>query len=375
VFSIVEKRRGWWKRHFHPLNLAIFFAVTLPWFIGLSMLHPDFPRYGLYEESFRRFTTPVFSRSAPFYYFGLVILGGLFAWSTLLPEAMAAAWQQRANLTRADRLLIVWSLVVVIFFSLSKSKLPHYILSAIVALSILIARVFAIALRQPKGRAAALIFRSLVFLLILSVGLVTFLAINIHDPNAHETIFKIRSREFENVALTFPTVAILFSLIAVVAFTARILKNIRVALATFLILPLSILTFGFPAVRTYSEASSSRALALEISKLSPRPDIASLRAPAPGLPFYSKRPIHLITGSGAEISPYVAYSLRDRTNWPSGVVRESEWEAWLATRTNNVLLIADRHTKKSLEEFAGRQNTNVYQISPGWWGLLEPPRK
>jgi 4-amino-4-deoxy-L-arabinose transferase-like glycosyltransferase len=375
VFSIFDKRAGWWKRHFHPLNLAVFFAVTLPWFIGLSILHPDFPRYGLYEESFRRFTTPVFSRSAPFYYFGLVILGGLFAWSALLPEAIAAAWQRRAQLTRADRLLIVWSIVVVIFFSLSKSKLPHYILSAIVALSILVGRVFAIALQRPTGRAAALIFRSLVILLVLSLGLVAFLVINIHDPNAHETLFKIRSREFENVALTFPTVTVLFSLIAVFAFAARISKNVRIALATFLVLPLSIVTFGFPAVKTYSEASSSRALALEISKLSPQPEIASLRAPVPGLPYYLKRPIHLITSTGAEISPYVAYSLRDRADWPEGVVKESAWENWLATQTNNVLLLADRHTKKSLEAFATRHDTNVCQISPGWWGMLVSPRK
>lgn len=375
VFNILERRAGWWKRHFHPLNIAIFFAVTLPWFIGLSILHPDFPRYGLYEESFRRFTTPVFSRSAPVYYFGLVILGGLFAWSALLPEAIVAAWQRRTQLSRADRLLIVWSIVVVVFFSLSKSKLPHYILSAVVALSILVARVFAIALQRGDSRAAALIFRSLVFILVLSLGLIAFLVINIVDPNAHQTIFKIRSREFENVALTFPAVTAIFGLIATCALVARVSRNVRLALATFLILPLSILTFGFGAAKTYSEASSSRALATAVSKLSPQIEIASLQALSPGLPFYLKRHIQLITSTGGEISPYIAYSLRDRKDWPDGVVRETEWESWLATRTNGVLLVANRHTKSALENFAARHNTNITVLSPGWWGMLASPGK
>ena len=43
VFHRVEGRRGVWKRFFAPLNLLAFFAVTLPWFIGLSLQHPDFP--------------------------------------------------------------------------------------------------------------------------------------------------------------------------------------------------------------------------------------------------------------------------------------------------------------------------------------------
>ena len=37
---------------------------------------------------------------------------------------------------------MVWAVVVVIFFSLSKSKLPGYILSATVACGILVARIF-----------------------------------------------------------------------------------------------------------------------------------------------------------------------------------------------------------------------------------------
>ena len=52
-----------------------------------------------WEESFHRFTTTSgFQRGGPIYYYGFVLLGGLFAWSILLPEAAARAWQNRARL-------------------------------------------------------------------------------------------------------------------------------------------------------------------------------------------------------------------------------------------------------------------------------------
>jgi len=133
LFHGFENRRGIWKRFFAPLNLLVFFGVTLPWFIGLSLQHPDFPYYGLIEESFKRYTTPTFHRSQPFYFYALIVAGLFLPWSFILPEAVVAAWKNKKFMSSADRLCVIWAVVVVIFFSLSKSKLPGYILTATVA--------------------------------------------------------------------------------------------------------------------------------------------------------------------------------------------------------------------------------------------------
>jgi 4-amino-4-deoxy-L-arabinose transferase-like glycosyltransferase len=374
VFFIVEKRAGWWRRHFHPLNILVFFAMTLPWFIGLSILHPDFPRYGLLEESLKRFTTPAFSRSAPFYYFGLVLLGGLFAWSALMPEAIAVAWRRRTQLTRADRLLIIWSIVVVIFFSLSKSKLPHYILSAIVTMSMLLARVFAIGFAQPESRAARLALRSLLVVAALSLGAFAFVVFNLLRPDAAQKIFKIHSREFDAVALIFPTMAVILGLIAGFALLARFSRNMRLAFATFLVLPLCMITFGFSAIGTYLDATSSRKLADAVAKLPPQTTVACLQSLAPGLPFYLKRPITLITADGSEISPYIVYSLRDRADWPTGVVKVNCVDAWIASHTNAVLVLANHRAKRSLQEFAERHHVEVSPIAPDWSAAMIVPQ-
>jgi 4-amino-4-deoxy-L-arabinose transferase-like glycosyltransferase len=70
IFNRIEGRRGAWRRLLSPLNLLVFFGVTLPWFVGLCLAHRDFLHYGLVEETFRRFTTSkTFHRSRPVYFY------------------------------------------------------------------------------------------------------------------------------------------------------------------------------------------------------------------------------------------------------------------------------------------------------------------
>ena len=369
IFNIVERRTGWWKRMFHPLNIVVFFGTTLPWFIGLSMQHPDFPHYGLVEESVKRFGTNTFSRSAPVYYYALVLLGGAFAWSVLLPEATVAAWRARAQWSRADRLLIIWTVAVLIFFSISRSKLPHYVLTALVTVGMLTARLFAFALQRPESAATRVILRGLIFLTALSVAAGAFLVINILYPDAHRTVFKIRSREFEHFTLAFRSGAWAMGVIAAVAIAARISRSMRVALAAFLVLPLFFITFGFNGIAQYSEASSARQLAQQLSKLPSNVEIACQESWPFGLDYYLNRKVTLITSSGSEISPYIVYSLKNMTNWPAGAVRVSEEKQWLASRKGAVYLVANDRAKSALRAIAQEQNVALDHLTPGWWGL------
>ena len=59
----------------------------------------------------------------------------------------------------AERLLAIAAVVVVLFFSLSKSNLPEYVLPGVVALGILVARLFALAWERPGGAASRLVRR------------------------------------------------------------------------------------------------------------------------------------------------------------------------------------------------------------------------
>ena len=79
VFNRVDGKRGAMKRLLCWPNLLLFFAIFLPWFIGVSLLRHDFPYYGIIEESVLRFTTRQFHRSQPFYFYPPVIFAGMLA--------------------------------------------------------------------------------------------------------------------------------------------------------------------------------------------------------------------------------------------------------------------------------------------------------
>jgi 4-amino-4-deoxy-L-arabinose transferase-like glycosyltransferase len=369
VFNIVQKNPGWWRRLLHPLNAVVLLAIVLPWFVALTRARPDFARYGLLEESFHRFTTKSFSRTAPFYYYALVVVGGLFAWSMLLPGAAKAARQTWARLAAADRLFIVWAIVVVIFFSISKSKLPHYILSAMVALAILTARVFALAWKNPQGMAGRVVFRGLVATAMLCLLLAIFLM-----PPVMSKFVKTRTAEFERVALAFGPATVFLLSLAGIAIAARMLRNVKFGFAAFLALPLSMVTIGFPAIARYSEASSSRELARALEKLPEGTEVVGLQSFAPGLPFYSKERIGLITANGAELSNYIVYDLRRSATWPDWIIRNDHRDRWLASRTNTICLIAKGKALPELRKIAEERNLKVAEVVPGWSSVLIPAR-
>src|SRR5262249_17340217 len=107
-------------------------------------------------------------RSQPFYFYGLIVIAMFLPWSFILPEAVVAAWKNKNAMSSADRLCVVWSVAVVIFFSLSKSKLPGYILTVTVPCGILTAPVFIPGWANPGGKAARITSRAGLTVAILS---------------------------------------------------------------------------------------------------------------------------------------------------------------------------------------------------------------
>src|SRR5262249_57097945 len=98
--------------------------------------------------------------SEPFYFYVPIVAATFLPWSLLLPEAIDATWKQRGLRHSADRLCLVWAVLVVLFFSISQSKLPGAILSVTVASGILLARILDAALATPEGRASGLVRRA-----------------------------------------------------------------------------------------------------------------------------------------------------------------------------------------------------------------------
>jgi 4-amino-4-deoxy-L-arabinose transferase-like glycosyltransferase len=121
-----------WRPLVQPRAWLLLAAVTLPWFIYVQGRYPEFFRFFILEQHFGRYLTPAI-HPEPFYYYVPVLLGLMAPWSFLLPWVLAAP---RRDPQRA--FLLIWAAVVLLFFSLSRGKLPPYVLPALLPLALLL---------------------------------------------------------------------------------------------------------------------------------------------------------------------------------------------------------------------------------------------
>ena len=132
-------------RCLHPVAIASFCLTALPWYILCSCRNPDFFRIFIIEHNFKRYLTPEFQHIQPFWYYVPVLLIAFAPWTlALVWSALSGAlraWPQRRP-SDATLLALCWSIFCLVFFSISQSKLPGYILPAIPPTGLLLSRAF-----------------------------------------------------------------------------------------------------------------------------------------------------------------------------------------------------------------------------------------
>jgi 4-amino-4-deoxy-L-arabinose transferase-like glycosyltransferase len=147
VFSVAQ-------RSFRPIvetlwfpGITLFSLVALPWYFAVQYRNPEFFRVFILEHNLVRFGTNLYHHQQPFWYYLPVTLLALVPYTVFALAALRNTirrwWGEgRAVLQSQDALdvfLSLWLCVPVLFFSLSQSKLPGYILPAVPAATVLVA--------------------------------------------------------------------------------------------------------------------------------------------------------------------------------------------------------------------------------------------
>ncbi len=149
LYCLVQRDFAVLRRMHWLAGLAVFLLITAPWFYQVMQANPEFfGRFFIYEH-YTRFTTKDLGRYQPWYYFVPILLAGALPWTVLMFDAMyrTAFGVKVASLRRyadssfdASRFLLVWAVFIYVFFSLSGSKLPSYLLPMFPALALLMGK-------------------------------------------------------------------------------------------------------------------------------------------------------------------------------------------------------------------------------------------
>ncbi|NTV09947.1 MAG: glycosyltransferase family 39 protein [Zoogloea sp.] len=128
----------WLKAVFNPLGWLILVAIAGPWYAYAYLLHGQaFIDGFLMRHNVERFSGSLEGHSGGILYYVVFVPLLLMPWTGLLGTALARLRGSMEN--RLQRFLWIWFGFVLVFFSISGTKLPHYVLYGITPLFLLIA--------------------------------------------------------------------------------------------------------------------------------------------------------------------------------------------------------------------------------------------
>lgn len=143
AYLALRRERSVLAGRLHPLAGATAFAlIAVPWFVLVQQRNPEFFHFFFVYEHFQRFAEDSHHRGGAWWYYAPVLAAGLMPWTPALVKE-ALDWYRRPRQQgrgfSPQLFCALWIAVVVLFFSISRSKLPAYVLPAFPAVALLLA--------------------------------------------------------------------------------------------------------------------------------------------------------------------------------------------------------------------------------------------
>ena len=139
LVSLWRRDFGLWRRMHLVSGGLLFLALAAPWFVLVSSRNPGFTEFFFIHEHFARYLTNVHRREGAWWYYLPLLLVGLLPWTSSLPWLLkgdTSVTGPAENMARS--MLAIWCGFVLVFFSVSGSKLQSYILPMFPALALLL---------------------------------------------------------------------------------------------------------------------------------------------------------------------------------------------------------------------------------------------
>jgi 4-amino-4-deoxy-L-arabinose transferase-like glycosyltransferase len=323
IFAVAS---GAWRSVLRTLwapGILLFGVIALPWYIAVQMQNPQFFREFIFEHNLARFSTSLYHHPEPFWYYIPVIALALVPWIVFVAaaavESVRTWWAERKSIrTELDLELefgvfaCCWLIAPLLFFSISQSKLPGYILPSIPAGAVLLAGYLLrhFEQEQPVSKGLALLHALVASAPIVPALLVGYIVMKHKLPGGRPLLFAL--------AVVF-VVCIGLALTLVSRLHLRMLRF--VTLIPVVLAVAAVLKMGTAAI---DEKLSARPLAIELAGVEthklPLAVCGASREVEYGLAFYRNQ--NIARYESGEV-PSTEHLLVAPTAWMDNVAKQT----------------------------------------------------
>jgi len=317
------------------LGISLFAAITLPWYV-LVTIRSDFEFFRVFilQHNFLRFfgeVAPGGQHIEPFYYYLPWLLAGSYPWTFFALQSVfnplrpfIRAFGKAQALQGNGAFPLVWTLLVILFFSLSRAKLPTYITPAFPPLAVLLADYLAQTTAVSPGRRPLRLVVPAILGVVFALGLGVYL---LAEGNKLAP-FSLGNLPYAAAAVILAGPLAAFSFLLTRRLTAAFSLQITGQILFTWLLAFSVL----PLVSGHRQEPQIRLIDKADEIIGDRGRLAAYRYHKTALAFYSEKPVMFLEpGETAAL---------DTLNVPFAVITIDRYAEELTSRAPYLKLIS-----------------------------------
>ena len=167
--------QDYWQKGVPLAGTLLLVLLAAPWYAAMFLVHGDAYATGAKAHTIGRFLSPMEGHQGTIFFYLPVLLLGFFPWSALLPVPLYLAfkdWRNRGEISRypatplpqsdlphlsipvreLDLFAALWLVGTLVFFTVSATRLPHYIGPLFPAAALLTASYWSRCLSDPTTK-------------------------------------------------------------------------------------------------------------------------------------------------------------------------------------------------------------------------------
>lgn len=148
-YALWQRRLGQLLRY-GLVAVLVAALISLPWVLSIHAQEPDFWRFFFWHEHIRRFAAENAQHTRPWWFYLPILVVSSLPWAALLPGTLLQAWKDKRQ--AATGFLLLWIILPLVFFSLSRGKLPTYIMPCLLPLAVLMGHALVERINAGQGR-------------------------------------------------------------------------------------------------------------------------------------------------------------------------------------------------------------------------------